>query len=245
MKVWHFLTKPRGSRRWDLFLRATGVAGLATIPIALLFPTTIPLVWLVIVGIPANSPLSPILPTTYDPLIVEVGKHAPALIVTSVAVAVYMYTEFVNWHIYAWVLNWNRLEALRHNRWVRWGVERFGSAPTTTILFFAATPLPFWVVRSLAILHRYPIKRFMLATAVGRFPRFGVYAWLGSVIAVPRFLILAAILLGAVVAIGARLARGERILSDVVVDPSPKPKRGVPPTLPGEPPLPLPEDSSA
>ena len=105
MKAWYFLTKPRGDRRWDLFLRATGLAALVLIPIPLLFPSTAPLVWLAIVGIPANSPLSPILPTAFDPLIIEIGKYAPAFTVTCVATGIYMYTEFLNWHIYVWVLN--------------------------------------------------------------------------------------------------------------------------------------------
>ncbi len=121
MKAWYFLTKPRGDRRWDLFLRATGLAALVLIPIPLLFPSTVPLVWLAIVGIPANGPLSPILPTAFDPLIIEIGKYAPAFTVTCVATGIYMYTEFLNWHIYVWVLKWERLDGFRENRWVGWG----------------------------------------------------------------------------------------------------------------------------
>jgi hypothetical protein len=217
VKAWYFLTKPRGDRRWDLFLRATGLAALVLIPIPLLFPSTVPLVWLAIVGIPANSPLSPILPTLFDPLIIEIGKYAPAFTVTCVATGVYMYTEFLNWHIYGWVLDWDSLDGFRESRWVGWGVDRFATAPITTIIFFAATPLPFWVVRGLAILHRYSLKRFMLATAVGRFPRFFAYAWLGSALSIPTYLIIAVIVLGALVAIGARIARGQAILEDVVI----------------------------
>lgn len=243
MKAWYFLTKPRGDRRWDLFLRATGLAALVLIPVPLLFPSTAPLVWLAIVGIPANSPLSPILPTAFDPLIIEIGKYAPAFTVTCVATGIYMYTEFLNWHVYVWVLNWERLDHFRENRWVSWGVGRFATAPITTIIFFAATPLPFWVARSLAILHRYPLKRFMLATAVGRFPRFFVYAWLGSALSIPTYLIVAVIVLGAMVAIGARIARGQAILEDVVPDRALKPNNRASPALAGETPLPASEDS--
>lgn len=243
MKAWYFLTKPRGDRRWDLFLRATGLAALVLIPIPLLFPSTVPLVWLAIVGIPANGPLSPILPTAFDPLIIEIGKYAPAFTVTCVATGIYMYTEFLNWHIYAWVLNWERLDGFRENRWVGWGVDRFATAPITTIIFFAVTPLPFWVARSLAILHRYPLKRFMLATAVGRFPRFFVYAWLGSALSIPTYLIIAVIVLGAVVAIGARIVRGQAILGDVVIDRALEPNNRASPALAGETPLPASEDS--
>jgi membrane protein YqaA with SNARE-associated domain len=236
LKPWRFLTKPRGDRRWDLFLRATGLAAAVLIPIPILFPGLVPLVWLAIVGIPANGPLSPILPTAFDPLLMEVGKYAAPLSVTVVATGVYMYTEFLNWHIYAWVLNWDRMDRFRENRWVRWGVDRFSVAPITTIIFFAVTPLPFWVVRGLAILHQYSLTRFMVATAVGRFPRFLAYAWLGSALSIPTYVIVAVIVLGGVVAIGARIVKGEAILGDVVID-------GGPDALTAKT-IPLPEDSA-
>ncbi len=218
MIVWRTLIKPRGDHRWDLFLRATGLAGVIGIPIAILFPQAAPLVWLAMVGVPANSPLSPILPTLFDPLIIEVGKYAPALAVTLVALGVYMYTEFVNWHIYKWALTWNRLATVRKNRMVRWGVDRFGRFPATTVVFFAVTPMPFWVVRCLAILREYPIGPFMMATAIGRFPRFFVYASVASVLSVPTWAIVAVIVGGAAVAIGSRLLKHQPLLADAILD---------------------------
>ena len=217
MTLWHTVTKRRGDHRWDLFLRATALAGAILIPIALLFPDAVPLVWLAIVGVPANGPLSPILPTLFEPLIIEAGKHAPALAVTLVALGVYMYTEFVNWHIYAWVLTWKRMAAASENRAVRWGVERFGRAPGSTVVFFAVTPLPFWAVRCLAILHGYPIGRFMAATAIGRFPRFFMYAWAGSTLPIPTWALVVVIVGGAVVAISLRLLKHQPILADSLV----------------------------
>ena len=222
MNVWRALTKRRGDHRWDLSLRALGSAGLVGIPLALLFPGAVPLIWLAIVGVPANGPLSPILPTLFDPLIIEAGKHAPALSVTLVALGVYMYMEFVNWYIYAWALSWERMNAVRHNRVVRWGVKRFGRAPLTTIVFFAATPMPFWAARCLAILHGYPIRRFMAATAVGRFPRFFAYAWLGSTLSIPTGALVAVIVGGAIVAIGSRLVKRQPILADTMLDKAPQ-----------------------
>ncbi len=236
MRAWHFLTRPRGDRRWDLFLRWTGIAALVGYPVLYLFPNSAPLVWLALVGIPANGPLSPILPTAFDPLIMEIGKYAPAIQTTLVAVGIYMYTEFINWHIYAWVLNWDRMAAFRGNRVVRWGTARFAVAPMTTVIFFAVTPLPFWVVRSLAILREYSISRFMIATAIGRFPRFFIYAWLGATLSVPTYIIVAVIVLGALVAVGAKIAKGEAILGDTVFDAMPKDEGESAPVV-GEPPL--------
>ena len=242
MGVWRFFTRRRGDRRWDLFLRATGFAALFGFPILYLFPDSAPLVWLALVGVPANGPLSPILPTAFDPLIMEIGKYAPAVRVTLVAVGIYMYTEFINWHIYAWVLSWDRMAGFRRSRIVQWGVDRFAGAPMTTVIFFAVTPLPFWVVRSLAILREYSIGRFMIATAIGRFPRFFVYAWLGAAFSVPTYIIVAVIVLGGLVAVGARIAKGEAILGDTVFDGAMKGEGAIPP-VGGDPPLAAPEDA--
>jgi len=202
-------------------------------------------VWLAIVGIPANGPLSHILPTAFDHLIIEIRKYAPAFTVTCVATRIYMYTEFLNRHIYVWVLNWERLDGFRKNRWVGWWVDRFATAPITTIILFATTPLPFWVARALAILHRYPRRRFMLATAAGRFPRHFVYAWLRSALSIPTYFLVATFVLGGMVAIGVRIARGQAIFGDIVIDRALEPNNRASPALAGETPLPVWEDTSA
>jgi uncharacterized membrane protein YdjX (TVP38/TMEM64 family) len=128
------------------------------------------------------------------------------------------------------------MAGLRGSRVVRWGIDRFAVAPMTTVIFFAVTPLPFWVVRSLAILREYSISRFMIATAIGRFPRFFLYAWLGATLSVPTYIIVAVIVLGALVAVGAKIAKGEAILGDTVFDAVPKDEGGSAPVV-GEPPL--------
>jgi hypothetical protein len=216
--AWNFLTKPRGDRKWDLFLRAGAIVALIGIPVAAFIPGTVPLVWLAVVAIPANSPLSPILPTAFEPLIMEAAKYSGVLPVTLTALGAYLYMEYLNWHVYAWVLNWEKFSGLRDHRWVRWGVEHFSRAPATTILIFAVTPLPFWIVRSLGILHRYPIRRFMGLTAVGRFPRLFLYAWVGATIHVPTVILLSVALGTGAAIVAWRLFRGQRILQDTVLD---------------------------
>jgi len=210
-----FLTKPRGDPRADVFLRAAAVVALAGIPIVLLIPRSVTLVWLAVLSLPANSPLAPILPTAFEPLIMEAAKYAPVLPVTLVATAAYMYMEYVNWRVYAWVLSWDRLAGLRSRRSVRWGIESFARRPFWTVVIFAFTPLPFFVVRALAILHHWPVRRFMAATIVGRLPRVLFYAWFGGLLRVPSW-ILVLIVVGATGAVVAgRLLRGEPVLAEV------------------------------
>lgn len=219
LAVW---TQPLGDRRWDMLLRATAATCLLGIPTVLAFPRLVPLVWLAVVSIPTNSPLSPILPTAFEPVIMEAAKYERAIWVTLVALGCYMYMEYLNWHAYAWVMSWKRFASFKARPWVRRSVEYFGRSPFATVVFFAFTPFPFWVARCLAILNGYSIRYFMVATAMGRFPRLYLYAWLGERLRVPTVLLLGVIVAGAAAAIGSRLARGQRVLADTVLDKEPE-----------------------
>ena len=214
MQAWRFLVKPRGDRRWDVFLHTTGLVALLGVPVLILFPNSATLVWLSVLSLPANSPLSPLLPTAFEPLIMEAAKWEPVLSVTLVATAAYMYMEYVNWYVYAWVLGWERLAELRSRPSVRWGIRLFGRSPFWMVVVFAFTPLPFFVARALAILYRYPLPRFLLATLVGRAPRFLIYAWFGDALHVPTWMLVTVIFGTAAVVIGSRLIRGVPLLAE-------------------------------
>ncbi len=213
-----FLTKPRGDRRWDRFLRATGVLALLGIPTIVFLPRLIPLVWLAVLAIPANSPLSPILPTAFEPLMMEAAKYERAIWVTLVALGTYLYMEYLNWHLYAWVLDRRMSATFKEKPWVRWTVNHFARAPSATVMFVAFTPVPFWAVRIVAILGRYPLRPFLVATAIGRFPRFFLYAWLGAWLRVPTVVLLAVIFGTAAAVVIYRLARGKPVLEDTVTE---------------------------
>ena len=216
--LWRFLGKQRGDRGWDLLIRATGLVALLGIPILVVFPRLVPLVWLAVLAVPANSPLSPLIPIAYEPLIMEAAKYERPVWVTLVALGAYMYMEYLNWRFYGWVINWHRFGALRERRWVCHSVAWFARAPFTTVVVFAFTPLPFWVARLLALLHRYPIRRFMAATAVGRLPRLYLYAWLGQLLHVPTVILVAVIFGTATIVVAGRLVRGKPLLADTALD---------------------------
>lgn len=193
--------------RWRPFALGTALIALLSIPVVMLLPGSIPLVWLAVISLPANSPLSPFVPTAYEPLIMEAAKYSGVLPVSVVALVMYLHAEIINWHVYSWVLSWQRLSSVRASRGVRWGVDHFGKNPFMTTIVFAFTPLPFWAARSLAILHRYSIRRFLAATALGRYPRFLVYAWLGELLRVPTVLLIALIVGSTMIVVGRHVIR--------------------------------------
>ena len=204
---WRFLVAPRGSRQWDLMVRAIGMVALVAIPLTLVFPRLVPLAWLAVLSLPASGPLGPVLPAALEPLVMEAAKYEKAIWVTLVALSTYVYMEFVNWHIYAWVLNRDELSRLRDHRRVQSAVRFFARAPFWTVVVVAASPFPCWVVRVLAVLHAYPMRPYLIATGIGRLPRIYLYAWLGAVLRVPTVILLAIILGSGILVLLQRLVR--------------------------------------
>lgn len=168
-------------------------------------------------AVPANSPLSPILPTAFEPLIMEAAKYSAAWAVTLVGTSVYMLMEYLNYQVYAWVLTREGFAKLSEKPWVKRSVEHFARSPFLTVLVFAFTPLPFWVVRILSIYRGYSVPRFMIACALGRLPRIYIYAALGAVLMAPTWILLALGLGTAVLLVGWRLLEGKVVIEDTVL----------------------------
>lgn len=217
-RAWHFMAAARGGRRWDLFLRATAALALLGIPFLVLVPSSAPLVCLAILSVPANGPLSPIMPVTFEPLIMEAAKYAAPTWVALVGAAAQAYAEVINFHLYRWVLTRQRLSGFRELRWVKRSVSSFARWPFATTVVFAFTPLPFWAARILAVLDRYSFPRYLLASVIGRLPRIFFYAWLGEVLRLPTWALGALIVSGPAAIVLWRLARRAPILNDVVLD---------------------------
>jgi hypothetical protein len=112
-KAWQFLVRPRGSRISDIVLRSMGIVALLGIPLTFAFPRLVPLVWLAVLSLPASGPLGPIMPAALEPIVMEAAKYEKAIWVTLVALSTYVYMEYVNWHIYRWVLDRDVLSRLR------------------------------------------------------------------------------------------------------------------------------------
>jgi len=69
---------------------------------------------------------------------------------------------------------------LEDSKAVRIARRLFGKAPFLLIAASAALPVPFYPVKILAIVSDYPLRRFIPALIVGRFPRFWFLAVVGD-----------------------------------------------------------------
>lgn len=211
-RVWRALTRPRGSRRWDIYIRTTGVLGLVGIALVHLLPASGPLVGLAIYTLWVSGPLSPLFPVGLEPVVMLLARLHPGWLVALVVTGAGLYVEAVAYHLYGTILHATALERFRESRFVSRSRALFLRAPFFTVWVFSWSPLPFWAVRILGALERYPLRRFLLAATLGRFPKFWLFAVLGVHWSLPWEVLLGAVAAGTAVAavpwVVGRLRRG-------------------------------------
>lgn len=145
-----------------------------------------------------------------SPATLMAAKDNPPLLLAGLAAAAAAIAACLDWYLVRRVFRIGVLDRARKHRLFD-RAERWAKvAPFLTTFAFAALPLPFMIPRVLMPLTGYPMPRFALAVALGRFPRVLVIASFGRVIDVPAWMLEAAFGAGIVAAIGAAIVRRVR-----------------------------------
>lgn len=184
-----------GSRRildrsWDQLLYCCGGAALMSVTVWWLFPGSEELAvfaWLMFL---TSGPFSTFLPSASEPILLAFGKLYPPLLLALLGVAAIALVEWLNYRVFGAVLLARRMEKVRAARVTRWVMRWFEIQPFGTVVIAAMTPIPFWLARCCAVISRYPMPRFIVATAVGRFPRIWLIAAAGTLLPVSSTAIL-------------------------------------------------------
>ncbi len=172
--------KRYGNPVWDSVLRLTGLVALLAIPMTVYLPGTGGMVGFALVTIWVNGPVSPLLPSTYEPILMLTGRLYPALLVATVGTAGTIYVEYLNYHLYRRVLQMSMLDKLRESRTIERVVRLFRKAPFFTVWLCSWSLIPYWTVRFISPLAGYDLTRHLTATFLGRFPRLWFFAALGA-----------------------------------------------------------------
>lgn len=159
-----------------------------------------------------HGPASPLLPAAFEPVLMAYGRIYPPLVVALVGAAASIAVEAVNYAGYAWLLHRRHLGRIRE---VSTGVTRiFERRPFLACVVVACTPVPDWSARVLGALARYPARRYLLAFAVGRVPKFWLVATVGQALHVSRSAVWALVLVSVLVTYGGvaiKRLRGARL----------------------------------
>ncbi len=173
-------TRRRGDVAWDGVVWGSGIVALLAIPATLFLPQVGPLVGFGLVTVWVNGPIGPLLPATYEPILMVFGRLYPPFAVGLLGIVCILYVEYLNYHLYCRVLRAQALRPVRQSRFVTATIKLFGAAPFFSVWLCSWSPLPYWAVRLVAPLAGYPVGRYLLATFLGRFPRLWFFAALGT-----------------------------------------------------------------
>lgn len=184
MSLGEALTRRRGTPQWDAVLRGTGVVALLALYPVTRWPDIAGLAVFLGITIFVNGPLAPLLPATYEPILMMTGRAYPALLVALVGIAGTLYIEYLNYFLYRAALFHPKLDRARASPLVRKTVALFEKRPFFAVWLCSWSPLPYWAVRFLAPLSGYPVRPYLVATFLGRMPRLWFFAALGSVVPV-------------------------------------------------------------
>lgn len=130
----------------------------------------------------------------HEPIVIWYGAQVGVWLTAALATAGTLAASWIDHRVFVPLL----LRASSTRPWTsgpvgtmrRW----FGHAPFAIIALSGVTPLPFWPFKAMAFARGYPLGRYLAAVAAGRFPRYLMLAWLGVVVRIPTWVLVALIL---------------------------------------------------
>lgn len=165
-------------------LCGVAAAGAAIVAVA---PSLAGLYLLGLYCIPSNS----ILPIPHEPGVLYMARYyAPWQIAIAATIASAV-VAFADYALVEAAMRHPRIQGARDARMMRWAVKWMTRFPFAIIVAFSLVPvLPIAVVRALAPISGYPLRRYIAALVIGRLPRFYLLAWLGRAVMIPTWVLL-------------------------------------------------------
>jgi membrane protein YqaA with SNARE-associated domain len=213
------------AKSWDQLLYGCGAAALLSLGLWLAVPDLSELsvfAWLMFL---TSGPFSTFLPSASEPILMAFGKLYSPLLLAGIGVCAIALVEWLNYRVFGAVLLAKQMDRVRSAGVTRQLMAWFDVLPFATVVIASLTPLPFWLARCCAVITHYPMGRFILATAIGRFPRIWLIATIGALLPVTSATIVT---VGAVIVLAAgvvAVAQRRRSSNMVVSTTAPIPLR--------------------
>jgi ribonucleoside-triphosphate reductase len=122
-------------------------------------------------------------------VILYFSKFYPPLLTALVSVAGLVLTEIINYTVFRYVADLRLFRRMLESRVVQKSVNLFNKAPFLTLWVCGFTPIPFYPLRFLVVLARYPLWKYILAVFTSRLPRIYLIALLGDLLSFPDYVI--------------------------------------------------------
>jgi uncharacterized membrane protein YdjX (TVP38/TMEM64 family) len=196
-----------GSAEWDAVLRASGIVALLAVYPTWRWPAVAGLVGFFCLTLFMSGPLTVVVPAMFEPLLMVTGRVYPPLLVAVIGVAGNLYMDNINYYLFGKAIHHPRLEKARNSRLVRRVLGLFQRSPFFAVWLCSWSPIPYWIVSTLAPLSHYPKRKYLFATFLGRFPRVWFFASLGLVVPVSSQLLVTYVACAVVVGVAVIVLR--------------------------------------
>lgn len=127
----------------------------------------------------------------HEPVLLYFGKFYHPLTVALVAIPSTLLTETLNYSVFKYITDLKIFARLKGKKIVQKTIRFFNKAPFWTLWVAGITPIPFYPLRFLVVIARYPMYKYIVAVFFSRFPRFVILAYIGYKIQIPDYLLVA------------------------------------------------------
>lgn len=144
--------------------------------------------YLAFYAIPANSAIS-VFP--HEPVVIWYGSQG-SIWWTAIAASVgTLVAGFLDHSVFVPVMNLKGLTGYKEKAWYQKAAGLFMKYPFAVIVVTGFTPIPFFPFKFLSFSLHYPLWKYLTALLMGRFPRYVLLAWIGYMIHIPGWLLIA------------------------------------------------------
>jgi membrane protein YqaA with SNARE-associated domain len=144
--------------------------------------------YLVFYAVPANSAIS-VFP--HEPVVVWYGSQG-SIWWTAVAASIgTMVAGYLDHSVFTPVMNLKGLTGYKEKGWYQKAARLFGKYPFAVLVAAGFTPVPFFPFKFLSFSIHYPLKKYLSALLIARFPRYLLLAYIGSFFEIPSWAMFA------------------------------------------------------
>jgi ribonucleoside-triphosphate reductase len=131
-------------------------------------------------------------PFPHEPALLYFAKTNPALYCMAASTLAALFAGMWDYWLFVPLVHHPRVRTKYVNHGLyRVSVGLFRKSPFWALVIVGLTPLPFYPVKFLSIADGYPMKRYLAALLVGRTPRYYLIAYLGYILKLPNWSLIA------------------------------------------------------
>jgi len=149
-------------------------------------------IYLAFYAIPANAAIS-VFP--HEPVLIYFGQFANLWLAALAATVGTIAAGYLDHTVFVPVLNHKTLVSYKDRVLYRRAIDYFLRYPFATLIVAGFTPIPFFPFKFLSFSIHYPLRKYLAALVIARYPRYFLLPLLGKVVHIPNWILFGAFLL--------------------------------------------------